>query len=93
MVTSDTMCNWELIQRAAAMRVVRVANASSHSKATATGHQMSSFPPSDSPFRSRSYATFVTDQELQQAKADLEECFRRRPEEPDSRSPCRPTDP
>jgi hypothetical protein len=37
---------------------------------------MSSLPLSDSPFRSRSYVTFVTDQELQQAKADLEECFR-----------------
>jgi hypothetical protein len=34
---------------------------------------MSSLPHSDSPFRSRSYVTFVTDQELQQAKADLEE--------------------
>jgi hypothetical protein len=71
------MCNWELIQCAAAMRVIHVANSSSDSK-TATGHQMSSLPPSDSPFRSRSYVTFVTDQELQQAKADLEECFHRR---------------
>jgi hypothetical protein len=32
----------------------------------------------DSPFRSRSYATFVTDQELQQARAEMEECYRRR---------------
>jgi hypothetical protein len=39
---------------------------------------MSFIPPVDSPFRSRSYATFVTDQELQQARADMEECFRRR---------------
>jgi hypothetical protein len=39
---------------------------------------MSFIPPADSPFRSRSYATFVTDQELQQARADLEECFCRR---------------
>jgi hypothetical protein len=39
---------------------------------------MSSLPLSDSPFRSRSYVNFMTDQELQQAKADLEECFRRR---------------
>jgi hypothetical protein len=75
-VTSDTMCNWELIQCAAAMWVIRVANTSSDSKVTATGHQMPSIPPSDSPFRSRSYVTFVTDQELQQARADLEECFR-----------------
>ncbi len=36
---------------------------------------MSLVPPADSPFRSRSYATFVMDQELQQAKAELEECF------------------
>jgi hypothetical protein len=72
------MCNWVFIQHAAAMRVIHVANAGSDSKATATGHQMSSLPPSVSPFRSRSYFTFVTDQELQQAKADLEECFRRR---------------
>jgi hypothetical protein len=39
---------------------------------------MSFSPPADSPFRSRSYANFVTDQELQQARTDLEECFRRR---------------
>ncbi len=40
--------------------------------------QMSFVPPADSPFRSRSYATFVTDLELQQAKAEMEECYRRR---------------
>jgi hypothetical protein len=28
--------------------------------------------------RSRSYATFVWDQELQQARAEMEECYRRR---------------
>ncbi len=39
---------------------------------------MSFDPPADSPFRSRSYATFVTDQELQQARAEMEECYRRR---------------
>jgi hypothetical protein len=39
---------------------------------------MSFAPPSDSPFHSRSYATFVTDQELQQARAEMEECYRRR---------------
>jgi hypothetical protein len=72
------MGSWVLSQCAAAMRVTRVANASSDSKATSTEHTMSSFPLSDSPFRSRSYVTFVTDQELQQAKVDLEECFRRR---------------
>jgi hypothetical protein len=72
------MCNWELIQCAAAMRVIRVASTSSDSKVTAAGHQMPFIPPAESPFRSRSYVTFVTDQELQQARADLEECFRRR---------------
>ncbi len=40
--------------------------------------QMSFVPPADSPFRSRSYATFVTDLELQQARAEMEECYRRR---------------
>jgi hypothetical protein len=72
------MCNWKFIQRAAAMRVTRVATTSSDSKVSAAGHQMSFIPPADSPFSSRSYATFVTDQELQQARADMEECFRRR---------------
>jgi hypothetical protein len=39
---------------------------------------MSFIPPADSPFRSKSYATFVTDQKQQQARADMEECYRRR---------------
>jgi hypothetical protein len=39
---------------------------------------MSFVPPTDSPFCSRSYADFVTDQELQQARADMEECYQRR---------------
>ncbi len=39
---------------------------------------MTFVPPADSPFRSRSYATFVTDQELQQARAEMEDCYRRR---------------
>jgi hypothetical protein len=39
---------------------------------------MSFDPRAGSPFRSRSYATFVTDQELQQARAEMEECYRRR---------------
>jgi hypothetical protein len=60
------------------MRVTRVATTNSDTKVTAAGHQMSFVSPADSPFRSRSYATFVTDQELQQARADMEECFRRR---------------
>jgi hypothetical protein len=41
-------------------------------------HQMSFAPPADSPFLRRSYATFVTDQELQQARAEMEEYYRRR---------------
>jgi hypothetical protein len=41
-------------------------------------HQMSFDPPAGSPFRSRSYATFVMDQELQQARAEMEECYRQR---------------
>ncbi len=40
--------------------------------------QMSFVPPADSPTRSRSYVTFVTDLELQQAKAEMEECYCRR---------------
>jgi hypothetical protein len=60
------------------MRVTRVATTSSDTKVTAAGHQMSFVPPADSPFRSWSYADFVTDQELQQARADMEECYRRR---------------
>jgi hypothetical protein len=55
-----------------------VATTSSDTKVTAAGHLMSFTPPANSPFRSRSYATFVTDQELQQARAAMEECFRRR---------------
>ncbi len=60
------------------MRFTRVANTSTDTKLTAAGHQMSFNAPADSPFRSRSYATFVTDQELQQARADMEDCFCRR---------------
>jgi hypothetical protein len=73
-VTSWTMCSRGAIQRAAAMRVTRLAHTSSDTKATMSVHQMSLAPPADSPFRSRSYATFVTDQELQQARAEMEEC-------------------
>jgi hypothetical protein len=72
------MCSRRITQCAAAMWATRVANTSSDTKVTATGHQMSFNPPADSRFHSRSYVTFVTDQELQQARADMEECFRRR---------------
>jgi hypothetical protein len=45
---------------------------------TAAGHQLPIDSPSSSPFCSRSYANFVKDQELLQAKADVEECYSRR---------------
>jgi hypothetical protein len=45
---------------------------------TAAGHQLPIDSPASSPFCSRSYANFVKDQKLQQAKADVEECYRRR---------------
>jgi hypothetical protein len=44
---------------------------------TAARHQLPIDSPANSPFCSRSYANFVKDQELQQAKADVEECYRR----------------
>ncbi len=72
------MCSLRIIQCAAAMRVTRLATTSGDTRTTAAGHQMSFIPPADSPFCSRSCATFVTDQELQQARADMEECFRSR---------------
>jgi hypothetical protein len=72
------MCSRRITQCAAAMRVTHVANTSSDTKVTAAGQQMLFNRPADSPFRSRSYITFMTDQELQQARVDMEECFRRR---------------
>jgi hypothetical protein len=45
---------------------------------TAAGHQLPIDSPPSSPFCSASYAAFVQDKELLQAKADVEECFRRR---------------
>jgi hypothetical protein len=42
------------------------------------GHQLPIDSPAGSPFRSKSCADFVTDKELLQAKADVEECYRRR---------------
>jgi hypothetical protein len=60
------------------MRVTRVATISSDTKMTAAGQQAAFSSSTDSPFRSRTYADFITDQELQQAKADVEECYRHR---------------
>jgi hypothetical protein len=42
------------------------------------GHQIPYEPPVGHPFRSKSYADFITDTDLLQAKADIEECYRRR---------------
>jgi hypothetical protein len=42
------------------------------------GHQLPIDSPPSSPFCSKSYADFVTDKELLQAKADVEECYCRR---------------
>jgi hypothetical protein len=72
------MCNLKIIQCAAATQATRLAATSRDTRMTAAGHQMSFSPPANSPFHIRSYANFVTDQELQQARADMEECFCRR---------------
>jgi hypothetical protein len=61
------------------MRVIRYAHGSSDSKGTQPAVQMASFAPlTESQHRSRSYATFVTDLELQQARAEMDKCYRRR---------------
>jgi hypothetical protein len=58
-------------------RVARVATASDSAGATSGGQ--SNPPPSDgSLFRSRTYAEFITDEELQRAKAEVEGCYRHR---------------
>jgi hypothetical protein len=72
------MCSLKIIQCAAASRATRQAATNSDTKMTAAGHQLPIDSPANSPFCSRSYARFVKDQELQQAKADVEECYRRR---------------
>jgi hypothetical protein len=72
------MCTREIIQCAAVTRVTRLAVTSSDTKMTAAGHQLPFDSPASSPLCSRSYANFVKDKELQQAKAEVEECYRRR---------------
>jgi hypothetical protein len=72
------MCSLRIIQCASARRVTWLAVTSSDTRMTAGGHQLPIDSPSSSPFCSRSYANFVKDQELLQAKADVEECYRRR---------------
>jgi hypothetical protein len=43
-----------------------------------SGYQLPIESPASSPFWSKSYAEFVTDKELLEAKAVVEECYRRR---------------
>jgi hypothetical protein len=74
--TPGTWKEWDCIQRAAAMRVTRVATASDSGKVTAREQPNPAFSV-DSPFCSRTYADFITDVELLQAKTEVEECYRR----------------
>ncbi len=76
-VTTGARREWVRIQRASAMRVTRVATTSDSARAT-MGEQLNPPPSVDSLFRSRTYAEFITDEELQRAKAEVEECYRRR---------------
>jgi hypothetical protein len=71
------MRSLRIIQCAAAMQDTRLALTSSDTEMSA-GHQLPIDSPPSSPFCSKSYADFVTDKELLQAKADMEECYRRR---------------
>jgi hypothetical protein len=72
------MRSLKIIQCAAATRATRQAATDSDTRMTAARHQLPIDSPANSPFCSRSYARFVKDQELQQAKADVEECYRHR---------------
>jgi hypothetical protein len=71
------MCSMRIIQCAAATQDTRQAPTSSDIEMSA-GHQLPIESPASSPFWSKSYADFVTDKELLEAKAAVEECFRRR---------------
>jgi hypothetical protein len=66
-----------IIQCAAATQDTRQAPTSSNIEMSA-GHQLPIETLASSPFWSKSYADFVTDKELLEAKAAMEECFRRR---------------
>jgi hypothetical protein len=66
-----------IIQCAAVSQDTRFELTSSDTKMSA-GHQLPIDSPPSSPFCSKSYTDFVTDKELLQAKADVEECYRRR---------------
>ncbi len=77
--TSGITHGQHTIQRAAAMQVTRHAHDSSDSNGTQPAVRMASFAVlAESRHRSRSYATFVTDVELQQAMVEMDECYRRR---------------
>ncbi len=76
-VTSGTMCSIGIIQCAASRQDTHQVLASGNSEMSA-GHQLPIESPASSPFWSKSYAEFVTDKELLEAKAALEKCYRRR---------------
>ncbi len=79
MATLGAAHNQHTIQCAAAMRVTRYAHGSNDSEGTQPTVQMASFAPlAESRHRSRSYATFVMDVELHQARVKMDECYRRR---------------
>jgi hypothetical protein len=71
------MCSMRIIQCAAVTQDTCLVLTSSDIGMSA-GHQLPIDSPPSSPFCSKSYADFVTDKELLQAKADMEECYRRR---------------
>jgi hypothetical protein len=72
-----TMCGMRIIQCAAVTQDTCLAPTSSDIEMSA-GHQLPIESPASSPFWNKYYADFVTDKELLQAKADVEECYRRR---------------
>ncbi len=71
------MCSMRIIQCAAATQDTHQAPTSSASEMSA-GHQLPIDSPASSPFWSKSYADFVTDKELLEAKAAVQEYFCRR---------------
>jgi hypothetical protein len=71
------MCSMRIIQCAAVTQDTRLAPTSSGIEMS-TGHQIPFEPPAGHSFRSKSYADFITDTDLLQTKADVEECYRRR---------------
>ncbi len=79
MVTSRVNRSRHTIQCASAMRVTRHAHGSNNVGDTQPKIHMASFEPlAESRHRSRSYATFVTEVELHQARVEMDEFYRRR---------------